>query len=67
MDLVLTPLLQQAEAVPTQNFLLTVISAVMAGMSAPVHGRSDEQHKTLVTKVGSFMILQVGGLFIVDS
>ncbi|ROT76685.1 putative DNA-dependent protein kinase catalytic subunit-like [Penaeus vannamei] len=59
MDLVLTPLLQQAEAVPTQNFLLTVISAVMAGMSAPVHGRSDEQHKTLVTKVGSFMILQI--------
>lgn len=64
MDLVLTPLLQQAETIPMQNFLLNVISAVMAGMSAPVQGRSDEQHKTLVTKVGSFMILQVGDLLV---
>lgn len=60
MDLVLTPLLQQADIIPTEKFLLDVISAVMAGMSAPVQGRADEQHKTLVTKVGSFMILQVG-------
>ncbi|XP_069947778.1 DNA-dependent protein kinase catalytic subunit isoform X2 [Cherax quadricarinatus] len=59
VEKVLGPLLQQTSLPPTISFLVEVISSVMAGASLPLPGRSDEQHKVLVTKIASFTILQI--------
>uniref|UniRef100_A0A0P4W3R0 non-specific serine/threonine protein kinase n=1 Tax=Scylla olivacea TaxID=85551 RepID=A0A0P4W3R0_SCYOL len=59
MEKVLIPLLQLSDLTVTVSFSIDVIKPVMAGMSLTIQGRSDEQQRLLVTKIGSFKILQV--------
>ncbi|XP_042208389.1 DNA-dependent protein kinase catalytic subunit-like [Homarus americanus] len=59
MEKVLSPLLQHSGLTSLTLFLVEVSSQVMAGVSLPVKGRSEEQQKVLITKTGSFMILQI--------
>lgn len=59
MEKILAPLLQQADLTPTISFFVEVISPVMTGVSMSVQGRSEEQQKALIKKIGSFIILQV--------
>ncbi|XP_071521265.1 DNA-dependent protein kinase catalytic subunit-like [Panulirus ornatus] len=59
IEKILAPLLQQANLTPTISFFEEVIKPVMTGISVSVQGRSEEQEKVLITKLGSFVILQI--------
>lgn len=64
MEKVLIPLLQLSDLTAVVSFCIDVIKPVMAGMMLTIQGRSEEQQKLLVTKIGSFKILQVSAWYL---
>ncbi|XP_064117191.1 DNA-dependent protein kinase catalytic subunit-like [Macrobrachium nipponense] len=59
VDQILVPLLQQSGIVALERFLVNSIKDVMNSVSLPVTGRNEEQQKILISKNGSYSILQV--------
>ena len=55
----MVPLLQQTSVQALERFLVDVIKNVMTSVSSPIGYRADEQLMMLISKIGSYSILQV--------
>lgn len=59
MEKVLIPFLQLADLSAITSFYTEFIKSVMEGIKVVLHGKSEEQLRLLVTKIGSLKMLQV--------
>ncbi|XP_076033927.1 DNA-dependent protein kinase catalytic subunit-like [Oratosquilla oratoria] len=59
VERVLVPMLQNVNSLSVTKFFERWICTIMSGVSLNITGRDAEQHKDLVTKTASFLLIQI--------